>query len=265
MTQTEVETLYAKCALARQAAFVYADRVGALVSSRALCEDRDVLVDAIGGPGLRVPDVRAHAREVHAAGGRLLVDVTVPSHRGLRVFELGADVQLEALDRIAGGRLGSKVVAVSACGALPLESDPIAAEDLESIMEGLQTAAARMQWHVDHARAIAEYLSCCDGLAGVWYPGLTSHPDHDLAARTLMHGFGPAVDFEMPDAWGVAAGELIARCQLSGRSCPAGGSHTRLHARDGVEGRAIRVFAGLDNPLEIAADLDRAMRSPRCA
>lgn len=136
----------------------------------------------------------------------------------------------------------------------------LAQADLEVIAHGLDSVSTRMQRHFDHARALAEYLACCDGLVRVDYPGLATHPDRSLAERVLRHGFGPAVDFELPGDWGATAGDFIGRCRLSGRDCHAGGPRTRLHARDGWQGSAVRIFAGLDDPLAIADDLDQAMR-----
>lgn len=258
--QGELEARYARCVSAKVAAFVYADHVTDVCSAPGVMAEGDALLDVVGGDGLRVADVRARARDVHGAGGRLFVDITVPSHFGCHAFELGADVQLEALDRIAAGALRRKVVAVSSRTNLPVAGDALDPDDLAAIAAALDSVAKRIQRHFDHARALAEYLSCCEGLGGVSYPGLASHPDHDLATRVLVHGFGPAVDFEFPQDGGVAAGEFIACCELNGRGFPAGGFHTRLHARDGGDGHAIRIFAGLDDPLAIADDLDRAMR-----
>lgn len=263
--QQELEACYAQSASAKTAVFVYADHVTDACMRSGVMTEGDVLLDMVGGDGLRVTDVRARVDEARNAGARLLVDITVPSHFGCHAFELGADVQLEALDRVAAGMLRRKVVAISSRADLTVAGDVLDPDDLAAIAQGLDSLHERMQRHFDHARALAEYLSCCDSLisggrVSVSYPGLTSHPDHGLATRVLMHGFGPAVDFELPDAWGVTAGEFISRCRLNGRSLPAGGFNTRLHARDGADGSAIRIFAGLDNPLEIADDLDQAMR-----
>lgn len=258
--QQELEARYARCAFARTAVFVYADHVSDACARSGVMAEGDVLLDMVGGDGLRVADVRARVDEARNAGARVLVDITVPSHFGCHAFELGADVQLEALDRVAAGMLRRKVVAISSRADLTVAGDVLDPDDLAAIAQGLDSLHERMQRHFDHARALAEYLSCCEGLGGVSYPGLAAHPDHDLATRVLMHGFGPAVDFELPQDGGVAAGEFIARCELNGREFPAGGFHTRLHARDGGDGRAVRIFAGLDDPLAIADDLDRAMR-----
>ncbi len=264
--QQELEARYARVVGAEAAFFVYAERVDDAFGRLGAVSPGSRLVDMVGGPGLRVADVRAVAREVHAACGSLWVDITVPSQFGCRAFELGADVQGEALDRVAAGGLERKAVALAVrdadliahVGASP--SHALSQGDLETIACGLDTFPSRMQRHCDHARALAEYLSCCERLAAAWYPGLASHPDHELATRVLLHGFGPAVDFELPAVPGRAAGDFIDRCRLNGRACKAGGRRTRLHARDGWEGSAVRIFAGLDDPLEIADDLDQAMR-----
>ncbi len=118
------------------------------------------------------------------------------------------------------------------------------------------SVSTRMQRHFDHARALAEYLACCDGLIRVDYPGLATHPDRAQAERGRRHRVGPAVDFDHPGGWGATAGDFIGRCRLSGRDCHAGGPRTRLHARDGWQGSAVRIFAGLDDPLAIADDLE---------
>lgn len=264
--QQELEARYARVVGAEAAFFVYAERVDDAFGRLGAVSPGSRLLDMVGGPGLRVADVRAVAREIHAACGSLWVDITVPSQFGCRVFELGADVQGEALDRVAAGGLERKAVALAVrdadliahVGASP--SHALSQGDLEAIACGLDTFPSRMQRHCDHARALAEYLSCCERLAAAWYPGLASHPDHELATRVLLHGFGPAVDFELPAVPGRAAGDFIDRCRLNGRACKAGGRRTRLHARDGWEGSAVRIFAGLDDPLEIADDLDQAMR-----
>lgn len=259
MSQQELEARYAGAVSAKAACFVYAGHVDEVVARLGVGEC-DRFVDVVGGAGLRVPNVRALACEVHEHGGRLLVDNTVPSFFGCDVFGQGADVCLEALDRVAAGALERKVVAVSSCTVSPLEGDVLDERDSAAIDAGLSTMAVRMQAHFDHARALAEYLSCCECLTSVSHPGLSTHPDHNVAAGTLRHGFGPAVDFEFGPSAGVTARDFIEACRLNGRSHPAGGPHTRLSARDGNDGRAIRLFAGLDDPLMIAADLDQAMR-----
>lgn len=254
-------------------------------SGGARCERLFWFVDMIGGAGLRVPDLRAFAAAAREAGAILVADDTVPSSFGCVPLELGAHLSLEALDRVAAGRLEEKVVGLSVArsrtgrgrrqrvdvlaeGAYQLlamrlgeqvaPASAVQAADLVAIDEGLSTLASRMQRHMDHARAIAEYLACHPGVSRVSYPGLASHPDHALASTVLTHGYGPAVDFELSSP--ASARHLIAALGPGFRTPPAGGPCTRLSAPLGDEARYLRLFAGVDDPLDIVDSLDQALR-----
>lgn len=235
-------------------------------------------VNSIGGFGLRVPDLRAlgrAARELHAL---LVVDNTVSGVFGCDPLRLGAALSLEALDRVCAGVAPRKLVAASVarsqlkrhrvdaaaeCAHALLEGCGFAALDLSSdeaeILEhGLDTIDTRMQAHFDRARALAEYLVANEMVHDVRYPGLTSHPDHAIATGILEHGFGPAVEFDLIER---SAGELFDTLPGEFRTSPAGGSATRLSAPRGKQGGAIRLFAGTDDPLTVAAALDNALRN----
>ena len=122
---------------------------------------------------------------------------------------------------------------------------------------GLSSLDARMQAHFDRARALAEYLAANEMVRNVRYPGLTSHPDHAVATGILEHGFGPAVEFDLIER---SAGELFDTMPGEFRTSPAVASTTRLSAPRGKQGGAIRLFAGTDDPLQVAATLDNALR-----
>ncbi len=235
------------------------------------------LVNSIGGVGLRVPDLRALSAAARAAGALLLVDNTVPSHVGCAPLELGAHVAFEALDRVGAGAIAEKVVAVAVArshGSRKRLPDPLADEayellrgarsdllnkgDLEALAAGLDSLPGRMQAHMDHARALAEYLFCHPSVARVAYPGLKSHPDHAVAANVLRHGCGPAVDFELSVS--DTARAFLERCSCAHRDAPAGGRATRMSALLGDDGRYVRLFAGVDDPLAIVDSLDQALR-----
>lgn len=234
-------------------------------------------VNSIGGFGLRVPDLRAlgrAARELHAL---LVVDNTVSGVFGCDPLRLGAALSLEALDRVCAGVAPRKLVAASVarsqlkrhrvdaaaeCAHALLEGCGLAALDLSSdeaeILEhGLDTIDTRMQAHFDRARALAEYLAANEMVRNVRYPGLTSHPDHAIATGILEHGFGPAVEFDLMDC---TAGEFFNALPDKFRISPAGGATTRLSAPRGKQGSTIRLFAGADDPLVVAATLDTALR-----
>ena len=91
----------------------------------------------------------------------------------------------------------------------------------------------------------------------VRYPGQSSHPDHAVATGILEHGFGPAVEFDLLER---SADDLFNALPGEFRTSPAGGATTRLSAPRGKQGSTIRLFAGTDNPLIVAATLDNALR-----
>lgn len=234
-------------------------------------------VNSIGGFGLRVPDLRALGRAAREAHALLVVDNTVVSAFGCDPLRLGAVLSLEALDRVCAGDASRKLVAVSvARSQLKRHRVDAAAECAHSLLEGCGTSAldlsteeadvlerglssldARMQAHFDRARALAEYLAANEMVCNARYPGLSSHPDHAVATGILEHGFGPAVEFDLMDC---TASEFFSILPDEFRTSPAGGATTRLSAPRGKQGSTIRLFAGTDNPLIVAATLDNALR-----
>ena len=234
-------------------------------------------VNSIGGFGLRVPDLRALGRAAREARALLVVDNTVASAFGCDPLRLGAALSLEALDRVCAGKAPRKLVAASVARSQPkrhrvdaaaecahalLEGCGLAkldmpADEADVLERGLDSLDVRMQAHFDRARALAEYLAANEMVRDVRYPGLSSHPDHAIATGILEHGFGPAVEFDLMDC---TAGEFFSILPDEFRTSPAGGPTTRLSAPRGKQGSTVRLFAGTDNPLVVAATLDNALR-----
>lgn len=234
-------------------------------------------VNSIGGFGLRVPDLRALGRAAREAHALLVVDNTVASAFGCDSLRLGAALSLEALDRVCAGDAPRKLVAVSVarsqlkrhrvdaaaeCAHALLEGRGLAkfeltADEAGVLERGLDSLDARMQAHFDRARALAEYLAANEMVCNVCYPGLSSHPDHSVSTGILEHGFGPAVEFDLIER---SAGKLFDALPGEFRTSPAGGATTRLSAPRGKQGSTIRLFAGTDDPLIVAATLDNALR-----
>lgn len=234
-------------------------------------------VNSIGGFGLRVPDLRALGRAAREAHALLVVDNTVASAFGCDPLRLGAALSLEALDRVCAGKAPRKLVAASVarsqlkrhrvdaaaeCAHALLEGRGLAkfeltADEAGVLERGLDSLDARMQAHFDRARALAEYLAANEMVCNVCYPGLSSHPDHSVSTGILEHGFGPAVEFDLIER---SAGKLFDALPGEFRTSPAGGATTRLSVPCGKQGNTIRLFAGTDDPLIVAATLDNALR-----
>lgn len=234
-------------------------------------------VNSIGGFGLRVLDLRALGRAARETHALLVVDNTVAGVFGCDPLRLGAVLSLEALDRVCAGKAPRKLVAASmARSQLKRHRMDAAAECAHALLEGrglvkldlpadeagvlecgLDSLDTRMQAHFDRARALAEYLAANEMVRNVRYPGLSSHPDHAVATGILEHGFGPAVEFDLIER---SADDLFDTLPGEFRTSPAGGATTRLSAPRGKQGSTIRLFAGTDDPLQVAATLDNALR-----
>ena len=234
-------------------------------------------VNSIGGFGMRVADLRVLGRAAREARALLVVDNTVACVFGCDPLRLGAALSLEALDRVCAGKAPRKLVAASVarsqlkrhrvdaaaecahalfagCGASALD---LSTEEADVLECGLSSLDARMQAHFDRARALAEYLAANEMVRDVRYPGLSSHPDHAVATGILEHGFGPAVEFDLIER---SAADLFDALPGEFRTSPAGGATTRLSAPRGKQGSTIRIFAGTDDPLQVADTLDSALR-----
>ena len=240
------------------------------------------LVQAVGGRELAVADVRTLATAAHARGALLAVDVSPCSSFGCRPLEAGADAGIEEFryaegfaedhlcalalatrnhGRRRGGqdadRDGWRAQAVQAAlERAAAACDPLSEEELARAEAALDAQPREMQTRFDNARALAEYLACHPGVPLVAYPGLKDHPDHDVAARMLRHGYGPIVDFQLPEHISPAA--FLVRCGCAVDKV-ADVARTRLSVLD-EEARYMRLIAGLNNPLDIADDLDQAHR-----
>ena len=139
------------------------------------------------------------------------------------------------------------------------------------ILRGVKTLAVRMEKHNDNGQAVADFLADHKKVKKVYYPGLTTHPQHDLA-KHQMTGFGSMITFETGSLNN--AKKLLKRVQVCTLGESLGGvetliSHpaTMTHAALGVEGRKeiglsdgmVRISVGIENVEDIIRDLDQAL------
>ncbi|MBX5475332.1 MAG: aminotransferase class I/II-fold pyridoxal phosphate-dependent enzyme, partial [Thermoleophilia bacterium] len=164
---------------------------------------RMVWVESPSNPMLNVVDIRAAAEAAHAAGALLVVDNTFATPYLQRPLELGADVVVHSTTKYLGGH--SDVV-----GGFAATNDPTIAErllflqkslgavpgpfDCWLVLRGVKTLAVRMRQHCANAAAVAAMLSRHPRVERVLYPGLPTHPGHEIAARQ-MRDFGGMVSF----------------------------------------------------------------------
>ncbi|WP_073392008.1 cystathionine gamma-synthase [Jatrophihabitans endophyticus] len=168
-------------------------------------ETRIIWCETPTNPLLGVADIAALAGIAHEAGARLVVDNTFASPYLQQPLALGADVVVHSTTKYLGGHSdvvgGALVVADAELGEqLTFHQNAMGAVagpfDSWLVLRGIKTLGVRMDRHCANAERVVEFLGEHPAVAQVLYPGLPSHPNHEVAARQ-MSGFGGMVSFRL--------------------------------------------------------------------
>ena len=240
---------------------------------------RLVFVETPTNPLMRICDLRAAAEIAHTNDALLLVDNTFASPFFQRPFEFGADIIYHSTTKYLNGHsdmIGGIAILndddlatrlqfiLNAAGAVPGPFDSWLA------LRGTKTLHLRMPRHDENGRQIAAWLAERLGADKVIYPGLVSHPQHELA-KAQMSGFGGMISVELGTK--VRANNVLSRCRLFSLAESLGGvesliSHpaSMTHASVEPERRAqlgiteglIRLSCGVEDVGDLLADLEHA-------
>jgi cystathionine gamma-synthase len=162
-----------------------------------------VWVETPTNPLLSIADIAALAAAAHDGGALLVVDNTFASPYLQQPLALGADVVVHSTTKYLGGHSdvlgGALVVADAGLGerlAFHQNATGAVAGPFDSwlTLRGIKTLAVRMDRHCENASRVADMLARHPAVSEVFYPGLASHPGHEVAAKQ-MHGFGGIVSF----------------------------------------------------------------------
>jgi cystathionine gamma-lyase len=248
---------------------------------------RYVYVETPSNPLLNLTDLVEMARIAHAGDARLVVDNTFATPYLQRPLELGADVVLHSMSKYLGGH--SDVIG----GALIGNDEALREElafyqnsvggtggpmDAFLVLRGTKTLAVRMERHCSNALAIARHLEQSPLVDRVIYPGLESHPQHDLARRQ-MSDFGGMVSFELAGGLPAAnafacATRLFALAESLGGvesliETPASMTHARIPAEQrraaGLADGLVRLSVGIENVDDLIADVEAGLEAARAA
>jgi O-succinylhomoserine sulfhydrylase len=242
-------------------------------------ETRLLFLETPSNPLTEVADISALARLAHASDCLLVVDNCFCTPALQQPLALGADVVIHSATKyldgqgrcVGGAVVGSEaVVGEAVYGFLRTCGPTMSAFNAWVFLKGLETLSIRMKAHCDSAQALASWLQEQPGVSRVYYPGLASHPQHDLAARQ-QSGFGGIVAFDVQGgkeaAWKVIDSTRI--CSITANlgdtkttiTHPATTTHGRLtpeqRAEAGISDGLIRVAIGLENIDDLRADLAR--------
>lgn len=231
---------------------------------------RLAVVETIANPRLQVADIGALARIAHDRGVVLLVDNTFATPCLCRPLDLGADLVMESVSKMMNGH--SDVMLGLLCGradrwsrvptalsAWGLASSPF---DCWLACRGLATLPLRIDRAGANALAAARFLAEQPQVESVDYPGLPTHPQHELARRQFQDRYGTIVTFHLPGGRDAAvrfmrAASRIPFCPSLGEtsttlSHPESTSHRGLTAEDraalGITGGTIRLSVGVESP-----------------
>jgi O-succinylhomoserine sulfhydrylase len=244
---------------------------------------RLLFVETPSNPMTELVDIAALSAIAREAGALLVVDNCFCTPALQRPIEFGADIvvhsatkYLDGQGRVLGGAvLGRKdVVEESMTGFLRSAGPALSPFNAWVILKGLETLKLRMQAHSQGALEIAQWLEQHPRVSRVFYPGLASHPQHELALRQQASG-GGIVSFEVnggrDEAWKVVdATEVISITANLGDAKstithPASTTHGRLapevRQAAGINEGLLRLAVGLEGVEDLKADLERGLRA----
>nr|WP_312856538.1 cystathionine gamma-synthase [Phytoactinopolyspora halotolerans] len=242
-------------------------------------ETKVVWIETPTNPLLNIADIAVLAGIAHDAGALLVVDNTFATPYLQRPLRLGADVVVHSTTKYCGGHsdvVGGALVAASAelGDELAYHQNAIGAVagpfDAWLVLRGLKTLAVRMDRHCDNAERIVQVLQGHPRVREVLYPGLVSHPGHDVAGRQ-MRRFGGMISFRVADGedaavevcnrarvftLGESLGGVESLIEHPGRMTHASAAGSPLE----VPGDLVRLSVGIENVDDLLTDLDQALK-----
>jgi len=243
-------------------------------------ETRLVYVETPTNPMMEITDIAGAAELAHAHGAQLAVDNTFMSPYFQRPLELGADVVVHSTTKFLnghsdsiGGVLVARDVADGEWFAFVQKSEGAILSPFDSflVLRGLKTLGVRMERHEATARTIAELLDAHPKVTRVLWPGLPSHPGHELQRRQAS-GFGALLTFDVGSY--AAAKRFLDRVEVMSLAESLGGVETltshpasMTHASVPADKRAelgitdglVRISVGIEDEADLVADVTQAL------
>jgi cystathionine beta-lyase len=247
---------------------------------------RFVWLETPTNPTLKISDIQAIARIAHERGALLVVDNTFASPALQQPLNLGADIIIHSATKYLAGH--SDVIA----GAVVVK-DAALAERIKFIqnssggilgpfdswltIRGIETLSLRVERQSKTALAIAQYLQTCDEVAEVYYPGLATHRNHEIAAKQQSY-FGGVISFSLVDDTIEAAEQFVTKTKLFQLAESLGGvkslichpaqmTHKSIPAErrreGGVNDSLIRLSVGLEHQDDLIEDISNVFHELR--
>ena len=231
-------------------------------------------------PTIKITDIKRLAAKAHAVGALVVVDNTFATPINQLPLELGADIVLHSASKYLGGHAdalggvicGSHELVEKVYHYREINGATLAPMDAYSLLRGMKTLKLRVERHNSNAMAIAHYLQSHPLVEQVNYPGLASHPGHDIA-KQQMSGFGGMLSFSVKG--GLEAIKLfLPKLQFAHMAAnlgcvetvvgpPVTTSHVECSAEEraaaGIPEGLVRYSAGIEDIEDLIADLEQAL------
>ena len=241
---------------------------------------RMVFVETPTNPVMIVTDLKAVSDTAHAAGARVVCDNTFMSPYLQRPMEFGVDIVVHSTTKFLNGHsdgIGGAVILNNEDDAAWIAFVQNSAGAILSpfdswlVMRGVKTLALRMEQHDKAGRTVAAFLEDHPKVLKIYYPGSTSHPQHELAKRQ-QRGFGSMVSFDVGSL--AAARTVLESVKVCTLAESLGGVETLVchpatmtHAsvapevreRLGITEGLVRISVGIEDTDDIIADIDQAL------
>lgn len=254
--------------------FVDATRAEAVAQALQPGRTKLVWLETPSNPMWGVSDIAQIADLAHRAGAKLAVDSTVGAATITRPIALGADIVMHSATKYLNGHsdvlAGALVTAVRdelwerICFLRSQGGAVLGPIEAWLLMRGMRTLPLRVERACRSAQAIAERFERDPRIAAVLYPGLASHPGHDIAARQMEGGFGGMLSLRVKGG-AQAALAVAARVKLWKRATSLGGVESLIEHRASVEvgtttpDDLLRLSVGIEDAADLIADLDQAL------
>jgi cystathionine gamma-synthase len=234
-----------------------------------------VLIETPSNPWLRITDIEAAAKAVHAAGGLLMVDSTAATPVLQKPLALGADIVMHSATKGINGHSDvlAGVLAINDLDAsiwTDIKADRhdagavIGPFEAWLLVRGMRTLPLRMREMSRNAQSLAEFLDQHDQVETVMYPGLPGHLGHDVATRQMSGGYGPLLSFVVKGG-AKAALAAVGKLALFHRATSLGGVESLVEHRHTIEPHTgipeglLRLSVGIEDIDDLKADLSQAL------
>jgi cystathionine gamma-synthase len=233
-----------------------------------------IWLETPSNPRLLITDVVEVSNLAKEHGVIVAVDNTWPTPYNMRPLELGADISVHSTTKYLGGHsdiLGGAVIAKNSDGMFEkirsiqmIQGAVPSPRDCWLLSRSIRSFPYRMRAHNENARKVADFLSKHPKVKTVYYPGLESHPGHEIA-KVQMDDFGGMISF-LVDGGAEAAGQIVGKAKMIKAATSLGGIESIWEHRKSSEGNEsptpdnlIRLSVGLEHPDDIIADLAQSL------